>query len=374
MTKKTSWRKDAITLISFCIIAVIVVLSFNQMLSLGLRTNSPLVVVISGSMEPTYYGSTRTENDLRKDMLIVQGAEPSTIKVGDVIVFNYINHTVEDIPIVHRVTRVYQDNETGDYWFSTKGDNPYSNNGFAIPEVYYGNLRIDELNIHESRLVGKIVGRIPYLGGIYSYFQGEQGKYVLIIGTVIIFIATIASSLLKRDKTTDEKGISRNKKMHDFYLKLKKQKHFILPGLMLLIIILIPIIDTVSADWGSDFGIIDLEYKKYYTKSHILPGEENETAIITHVTINNPGHWHQVFKKFTLQIQDNTSQIIGKGTWTSVSSFEGEKTVSICTWVDTSLLLNGVNYSITATAFLNSKFGRTRTQILEEFFIFEIDY
>ena len=103
----------------------------------------------------------------------------------------------------------------------------------------------------------------------------------------------------------------------------------------------------------------------------MLPGEENETAIITHVTISSPGHWHQVFRKFTLQIQNNESQIIGNGTWTSVSNFEGEKTVSICTWIKTSALQPGANYSITAMAYLSSKFGNSWTHILEEFFIFE---
>lgn len=73
-------------------------------------------------------------------MLIVRCIEPSTIGgEGDVIVFNYINHTETDIPIVHRVTRVYIDNETDDYWFSTKGDNPISNNGFIIPLIFCSN-------------------------------------------------------------------------------------------------------------------------------------------------------------------------------------------------------------------------------------------
>jgi len=390
---KLTWRKDAIALVGFIVIAVVFVLSFNQLLGLMLKTDSPLVVVISGSMEPTYYGSNRTENDLRKDMLIVQGVEPSAIEVGDVIIFNYINYTEEDIPIVHRVTRVYQDNVTGDYWFSTKGDNPNSNNGFAIPENGYQNLRIDELNIHESRVVGKIVGRIPYLGGIFNYFQSEQGRYVLIFGALGIFlIIVISGNVFKQGKDRDadefesvvksnnndecleESSIDNERKLQKsfkkFTKKVNKHRHFVIPGIMLFIIILVPIIDTVHASWGSDFGIIEVNYKEFYSASHILPGEINSTAIITHVTINNPGHWHQEFKKFVLQITDNASQIIGEGIWTATYNFEGEKTVSICAWIPSGLLIEGSAYSITATAHLNTKFGRYWTEHLTENFIF----
>ncbi|MHA1462865.1 MAG: hypothetical protein ACTSQ0_07340, partial [Candidatus Heimdallarchaeota archaeon] len=170
---KTTWRKDIIEIGFFIIVAVVLVLTFNQILGVFLHTSSPLVVVTSESMEPSYWGSNRVdfggENDIRKDMLIVRGVDPSTIKVGDSIVFNYINHTEDvDVPIVHRVTRVYRDG-TGDYWFTTKGDNYITNDEF----IQY--IRIDELNIHEDRVVGKIVGRIPYLGGIYGYFQSSGG-------------------------------------------------------------------------------------------------------------------------------------------------------------------------------------------------------
>lgn len=376
-SKNISWRKDAIAIGAFIIIGVGIILSFNQILCLTLNTNSPLVVVTSESMEPTYYGSRRLDlggeyGDIRKDMLIVRGVDPSEIKVGDVIVFNYINNTEENIPIVHRVTRVYQDNETGDYWFSTKGDNPNSNNGFVI-ETPTG--RVDELNIHESRLVGKIVGRIPYLGGIFYYFQGKIGRYILIVGAVVIFLMVTTFSLLKRkEEKVAEEFEDKEKKFRNFfkstYKRLSKQKHFVIPGFILFIIILVPIIDTVDASWGSSFGIVDLKYREAYADSYLISGEMNTTSIITHVTINNPGHWHQEFRNFILQIKDNTSQIIGEGSWTIVYNFEGEKTVSICTWVPTILLQNESVYTITATAHLNSKFGSTWTDSLNETFTF----
>ncbi len=377
MSKKTSWRKDVIAISALIIICVGGILSFNQVLCLALNTNSPLVVVTSESMEPTYYGSRRLDKggkfgDIRKDMLIVRGVDSSEIKVGDVIVFNYINHTEENIPIVHRVTRVYQDNKTGDFWFSTKGDNPNSNNVFVI-EIPTG--RVDELNIHESRVVGKIIGKIPFIGGIFYYFQGEMGRYILLVGAVIIFLMVTTFGLLKRKEEKEaEKVEDKEKRVRNFFAitfkKIRKQKHFVMPGFILFIIILVPIIDTTNANWGSSFGVVDVNYKEGYSNSFFLHGEINTTSIIIHVTINNPGHWHQEFRSFDLQIKDNTSHIIGEGIWTAIYNFEGQKTVSICVWVPTNLLIKGSENTISAIAHLNTKFGRTWTDVLTEIFIF----
>ena len=53
-------------------------------------TESPMVVVLSGSMEPSMY---------RSDILVL--VKKPTLQTGDVIVYNV---DTERIPIVHRVT------------------------------------------------------------------------------------------------------------------------------------------------------------------------------------------------------------------------------------------------------------------------------
>ena len=53
-------------------------------------TESPMVVVLSGSMEPSMY---------RSDILVL--VKKNTLAVGDVLVYNIAS---EKIPIVHRVT------------------------------------------------------------------------------------------------------------------------------------------------------------------------------------------------------------------------------------------------------------------------------
>ena len=70
-------------------------LSIWKLLTLGLNCESPVVVVLTGSMEPGYY---------RGDILAVSHwNEP--LNVGDTIVYKLRG---QEIPIVHRVTVVQQ--------------------------------------------------------------------------------------------------------------------------------------------------------------------------------------------------------------------------------------------------------------------------
>ena len=58
-------------------------------------TESPVVVVLTGSMEPTLW---------RGDILAI--ITPQTYKVGDIIVFK-IKH--QEIPIIHRVIQLHEE-------------------------------------------------------------------------------------------------------------------------------------------------------------------------------------------------------------------------------------------------------------------------
>lgn len=59
-------------------------------------SESPIVVVLSGSMEPAFY---------RGDLLFLTNYKDEPIRVGDIIVFRIDGR---DIPIVHRVLKVHE--------------------------------------------------------------------------------------------------------------------------------------------------------------------------------------------------------------------------------------------------------------------------
>jgi len=106
---------------------------------LGLRfflaTDSPIIVIASGSMSPALEVG---------DLAMVQGVPSDTIKVGDVIVFD----SPEDVRTIHRVTQT-QILQNGTILFKTKGDaNPSE-------EPYW----TSEQDVH-----GRVIFRIPYIG------------------------------------------------------------------------------------------------------------------------------------------------------------------------------------------------------------------
>ncbi|GAX84098.1 hypothetical protein CEUSTIGMA_g11521.t1 [Chlamydomonas eustigma] len=76
-------------------------------LMLVTRSESPVVVVLSGSMEPGFY---------RGDILFLNmGTKP--VRTGEIVVFNIDGR---DIPIVHRVIKVHERLD-GDSDILTKG-------------------------------------------------------------------------------------------------------------------------------------------------------------------------------------------------------------------------------------------------------------
>jgi signal peptidase len=59
-------------------------------------SESPIVVVLSGSMEPAFH---------RGDLLLLTNYREEPIRAGDIVVFRIEGR---DIPIVHRVIKVHE--------------------------------------------------------------------------------------------------------------------------------------------------------------------------------------------------------------------------------------------------------------------------
>jgi signal peptidase len=127
---------------------------------IALHTDSPLMVVSSGSMIPVLNVG---------DIIIVQGTDPSTVKIGTIIIF----HSPYDYstPIVHRVIAI--DNEGGQVFFQTKGDSNGVADGWKVPAV---------------NLIGVYVAKIPYIGLLSLELRGPLG-WILIVLLVVLIIA-----------------------------------------------------------------------------------------------------------------------------------------------------------------------------------------
>lgn len=117
-------------------------------LSVVTNSPSPLVVVLSGSMEPAFQ---------RGDILFLWNRE-ETLSVGDIVVYNAPQR---DIPIVHRIVRehvvVDAAKNTTDQYLLTKGDN---NERDDLPLYGYGKTYLHRQN----DIVGNVKGYIPKIG------------------------------------------------------------------------------------------------------------------------------------------------------------------------------------------------------------------
>ncbi len=150
-------------------------------LQISMNTESPIVVVISGSMEPNIH---------KGDLLFVMGTDADEINNGDVIVFNaqglWGGAPLE--PIVHRVI---DKNQIGDTWyFTTKGD---------------ANAYPDQEDVPESRVLGVVVGGIPYIGWVKIFLTDSGLLIPLIVLISALLIISIVWDIVKGDDEDQDK-------------------------------------------------------------------------------------------------------------------------------------------------------------------------
>lgn len=170
------------------IILFVGVFAFWFGLRLAFQTEFPLLAVASGSMEQFLY---------RGDLIIVQGglnftelnAAPEDAQPpGEVIVFYdprydrapvYLPVAGETNLIVHRAVGKVENN--GTWYFQTKGDNNFGTDHWSGPETWQG-------KISEKLLVGKVVGKAPWLGHIPLFMHENSILAALIIVSLLVVL------------------------------------------------------------------------------------------------------------------------------------------------------------------------------------------
>ncbi|KAI0772947.1 hypothetical protein BD413DRAFT_473757 [Trametes elegans] len=159
------------------------VLNFTSVLASGLmiwkglglltNTESPIVVVLSGSMEPAFY---------RGDLLFLTNPTDQRYQVGDITVYKIPG---ADIPIVHRVL------ETHDFVSKNKGlvaAAPVVDKQLLLTKG--DNNHIDDIELYQGlewlerkHIVGKVRGFLPYIGYVTIAMNDfPQLKYALLGG------------------------------------------------------------------------------------------------------------------------------------------------------------------------------------------------
>ncbi|KAE9416569.1 hypothetical protein Angca_007499, partial [Angiostrongylus cantonensis] len=111
-------------------------------------SESPIVVVLSGSMEPAFF---------RGDLLLLTNDQSDPIRTGDVTVFKIEGR---DIPIVHRVIKV-------------------DDRGLYAP---------GQMWLHRSDVVGRTKGILPYVGMVTILMNDYPKLKYAVLGLLGLFV------------------------------------------------------------------------------------------------------------------------------------------------------------------------------------------
>ncbi|CAK4200494.1 unnamed protein product [Aphanomyces euteiches] len=130
---------------------------------------SPIVVVLSGSMEPAFQ---------RGDILFLDNNKPK-LEIGDIVVFKIKDR---DIPIVHRVLELHTRESDNVDFYLTKGDNNnVHDRGLYAP---------GQMWLQRDDIVGIARASIPYLGYATILMNDYPALKILAVGIMAILAFT----------------------------------------------------------------------------------------------------------------------------------------------------------------------------------------
>ncbi|PNS91969.1 hypothetical protein POPTR_018G005800v4 [Populus trichocarpa] len=132
-------------------------------------SESPVVVVLSGSMEPAFK---------RGDILFLHMSE-APFRAGEIVVYNVEG---EPIPIVHRVVEVHEQENTGKVDILTKGDaNDADDRGLYAYGQYW---------LKPQQIMGRAVGFMPYAGWVTIVMTEKPIIKYMLIGALGLLVIT----------------------------------------------------------------------------------------------------------------------------------------------------------------------------------------
>ncbi|UVC49617.1 signal peptidase [Theileria orientalis] len=143
-----------------------VALMFWKLTMLATGTDSPVVVVLSGSMEPAFY---------RGDILFLM--KKNEVNSGDIVVFKLEGR---EIPIVHRALSLHEGKET--FSLLTKGDN----NRIHDRSLYPSNKNW----LNRKDVIGTVLLKIPKVGILSIYLNEYPAlKHAIVAFAVILMLS-----------------------------------------------------------------------------------------------------------------------------------------------------------------------------------------
>lgn len=138
-----------------------------------------IMTVLTGSMEPDYQVG---------DVVIVKKTATDELKVKDVITFYSKDPTMEGQIVTHRIIDITEEN--GQRLFETKGDN---------------NQIADLEKVEEEDIIGRVQGRVPYVGKVTNFMQTNRAAFFLIvILPMLVIMASEVKDIIVIARSGDE--------------------------------------------------------------------------------------------------------------------------------------------------------------------------
>ncbi len=172
------------------IILVIFLLALIFVMIARISGNTPslfgysMLRVSSDSMEPELKVGS---------IILVEKEEPANLQKGDVITYHGEKGPVAGKLITHQiVSEPYE--EDGVYHFTTRGIKPGA---------------IDDPEILDRQIVGKVLFKIPILGSLYDFFTSKLGLFAIIALIIIAFSSELINliSIISGKDTEEDSDI-----------------------------------------------------------------------------------------------------------------------------------------------------------------------
>ena len=166
-----------------------------------------LYIRITGEV-PSAFGITVTRvysEDMEPEIdigevVILQDVDPSELKLGDVITYKADALDFEDRFVTHQISKEPYEVD-GVYYFTTRGLKADA---------------VDDPEIDESQLRGKLIYKIPFLGTIYDFITAWYGVIAVVIIVIVLYggdvIALIRNfrkveTIYDEDKNLNERDV-----------------------------------------------------------------------------------------------------------------------------------------------------------------------
>lgn len=154
MPKVNPSGNELVSWVVYIVSAFVFAVTIYIAMGLILATPSPMVIVVSGSMEPTYY---------RGDVIVLQGVAPGSLLAHEV---NLQRPTLKNVPLVDFARTDYVNDKI---IFENEQEVPFNRSSDIV--VYFSELK-------QQPIIHRAVAKIRTQDGWYVITKGDNNKIV----------------------------------------------------------------------------------------------------------------------------------------------------------------------------------------------------